>query len=563
MIIIELFKLFGSILVDNAEANKSISKTDKNAEGLGSKLMSGIKTAGMWGAAIGAGAAAAGGAMLAMANKTAEAADFIDKLSERTGINREELQRWKYAAEQSGADIGKLEVGMKKLSETMDKASTGSKLGAEAFDRLGISMEEVESKSPSEMFELVAKKLADMPDSAERNALGNQLLGKSYTELMPLLNAGSEGMQQLKDRADELGIVMSEDAVKANVVFGDTLADVKSSFGAVFMHLSDEFLPALQSFLDFILANMPEIQKVVVVAFDYIGKVMKFVIGVVNDYLMPALKYFVDLVRENMPEIQSFFEVTFKYIGEIITAFVELALAFWDKFGGYIMSQTKVIFDTTKTVIEAAFKVIKGILDVFIGLFTGDWERMGEGLTQIWQGLWKGIEAIVRGAWGLISNAFNSLRSAIQNWFANLASSAYQWGRNMISGFVDGIKSMASAVSSAVSGVVGNAKSFIGFNSPTEKGEGRHIVEWGENMIQGFLDGVKKATPQVEATLGAIIPGIDTRQASASQVSTSPSIINEFNIQSMTVRDEQDIKKIARELFILQKSAGRGLGIIV
>jgi hypothetical protein len=73
--------------------------------------------------------------MLALANKTAETADVIDKLSERTGINREELQRWKYAAEQSGGDIGKLEVGMKKLSDVMDGATNGSKANVEAFGK--------------------------------------------------------------------------------------------------------------------------------------------------------------------------------------------------------------------------------------------------------------------------------------------------------------------------------------------------------------------------------------------------------------------------------------------
>ena len=109
----EIFKLFGSILVDSSKAEESISKTEKKAGGLGDKLKSGIATAAKFGAGLVAAAGAAVGGMIALANKTAETADFIDKLSERTGINREELQRWKYAADQSGADIGKLEVGIK------------------------------------------------------------------------------------------------------------------------------------------------------------------------------------------------------------------------------------------------------------------------------------------------------------------------------------------------------------------------------------------------------------------------------------------------------------------
>ncbi|MDD3741937.1 MAG: hypothetical protein PHH30_11940, partial [Bacteroidales bacterium] len=54
---------FGSILVDNEEANKSISATEKKAGGLGSKLGSLIGTAAKVGAGIAVGVGAAGTAL--------------------------------------------------------------------------------------------------------------------------------------------------------------------------------------------------------------------------------------------------------------------------------------------------------------------------------------------------------------------------------------------------------------------------------------------------------------------------------------------------------------------
>ena len=71
----EIFRLFGSIFIDNEEANKSISKTEEKAEGLGSKLGNGIKTAAKWGAAIVGGATAAAGGLMAVATKTAATTD--------------------------------------------------------------------------------------------------------------------------------------------------------------------------------------------------------------------------------------------------------------------------------------------------------------------------------------------------------------------------------------------------------------------------------------------------------------------------------------------------------
>lgn len=72
---IELFKLVGSIMVNSDEANKSISKTEKNAEGVGNKLKSGIKTAAKWGAGVAVAAGTAITGMTKMAKSTAAHAD--------------------------------------------------------------------------------------------------------------------------------------------------------------------------------------------------------------------------------------------------------------------------------------------------------------------------------------------------------------------------------------------------------------------------------------------------------------------------------------------------------
>ena len=89
----EIFKLFGSILVDNAAANQSISKTEEKAEGLGKKFLSGVGTAAKWGIAIGGAALAGAAALGGIAMKTAETTDRIDKLSAKTGLSKQAFQK--------------------------------------------------------------------------------------------------------------------------------------------------------------------------------------------------------------------------------------------------------------------------------------------------------------------------------------------------------------------------------------------------------------------------------------------------------------------------------------
>lgn len=286
----EIFKLFGSVFVNTDEAEKSIGKVDKKGQDLAKNVGDMTGKVNKMALGVAGVATAVGGGLFALANKTAETADEIDKLSERTGISRENLQEWKYAAGQSGADIGKLEVGVKKLSDVVTSATQGNAAAQSSFEQLGVSLTDTDGKAKTteQVFEDVMYALSDMEQGTARNALGNDLLGKSYTEMLPLLNAGSDGMTGLKDRSRELGLVMSEENVKANVLFGDTLDDVKQSAGAVFTGLSNDLLPVLQKMLDWILKNMPSIQEKATKIFNGLGDAIKWVTDNSN-WLIPVL----------------------------------------------------------------------------------------------------------------------------------------------------------------------------------------------------------------------------------------------------------------------------------
>ena len=78
-----IFSLFGSIFIDNEAANKSIDETtqkaDKSGKSMGASFKSIVGGIGKAAAAVGSGALAIGASLYGMANKTASAADAIDK----------------------------------------------------------------------------------------------------------------------------------------------------------------------------------------------------------------------------------------------------------------------------------------------------------------------------------------------------------------------------------------------------------------------------------------------------------------------------------------------------
>ena len=65
---------------------------------------------------------------------------------------------------------------------------------------------------------------------------------------------------------------------------------------------------------------------------------------------------------------------------------------------------------------------------------------------------------------------------------------------------------------------------------------------------------------QVEAALPSVMPGGGGAGAESSGGTT---ITNHFEIASLVVREEADVKKISRELYNMQKSKSRGKGVVM
>lgn len=354
----EIFKLFGSIFVDSSEAEKSISKTEEKAEGLGSKLGNGIKTAAKWGTAIVGGATAATGALMGVATKTAATTDRIDKLSQKIGLSRQGFQEWEFILSQSGTDIEKLQMGMKTLVSQVDQADKGVGKGADNFARLGISVRDTTGnlKDQETLFNEVMVALQNMEDGTEKARLANELLGRSGSELMPLLNGAAGSIDEMKQQAHDLGLVIGDDAVDAGVLFTDTMDQLKRSFSAMSTGIGASVFPIVQQFAEFIIANMPMIQEV-------LGNVMNSL----GDAVAAVLPFLMDLIQNALPPmIDLFSQIASNILPPVITLFTDILQAVLppliELFSGIIATILPPLMDLLTIIIE-------DILPPFIDLF--------------------------------------------------------------------------------------------------------------------------------------------------------------------------------------------------
>jgi methyl-accepting chemotaxis protein len=230
------------ISVDGTQAINQLDKIAKSATGIDSKLGqvgSALKGAFAGAAVIGAVTAVAG----AFKN-AANAMDELFKASQKVGVTTESLSRLKYAAEQSGVGFEGLQTGLRKLNKSLADVETGTSSAARALRELGVKG----GDSPEEALSKIAEAFASVPDSAQKTALALELFGKSGADLIPLLNEGADGLKELTDRAEKLGLVLDEKTAKQAELFNDSLDDISLSMGAITKQITAGALPALSAF---------------------------------------------------------------------------------------------------------------------------------------------------------------------------------------------------------------------------------------------------------------------------------------------------------------------------
>ncbi len=206
---------------------------------------------------------AVGTATMVAMQKASDATDRVDKLSQKIGISRQGFQEWDFILSQSGTNIEKMQVGMKTLVNRMEESAKGSGVGADALKRLGVSATDSSGnlKKQEQVMEEVVRKMQDMPEGAEKSKLAFDLFGKSGLELMPLLNSVGGSVDELKDKAHELGLVLSDEAIDAGVNFQDAMDQLKRSLGGVGTQILATLMPTVTEWAGQIAVLTGKVQK--------------------------------------------------------------------------------------------------------------------------------------------------------------------------------------------------------------------------------------------------------------------------------------------------------------
>lgn len=249
----DVFNLVAKLTLDSSEYDQGLSDAEDSTSSFGGILSALGSVAGGVGiaftavttavTAVGAATVGTGKAIWEATSGVAEYGDNIDKMSQKMGISAQAYQEWDAVMQHSGTSMESMKASMKTLANAVEK-------GNEAFERIGLTQEQLANMSQEQIFEATLAGLQNVEDTTERTYLAGQLLGRGATELGALLNTSAEETQAMRDRVRELGGVLSDEAVKSAAQFQDNLQDLQTAIDGVKRGILSELLPAFNGLMD-------------------------------------------------------------------------------------------------------------------------------------------------------------------------------------------------------------------------------------------------------------------------------------------------------------------------
>jgi enamine deaminase RidA (YjgF/YER057c/UK114 family) len=229
-----------SLSADTARFQSDLGKAQREAEKFGKEV--GRSLTKLAGVLVALGGATGFGALV---RGQIDAADQAGKLAQKVGIAVDQLSRYQVAAKFADVENSQLQTGLQQLAKNQADFVAGTGEAAEAFRALGISEKEVANLhgDTAKLFELVSGKLASFQDGANKTALAMRIFGRSGSELIPLINS----MDELKGKADELGLVIDSNTAKAADQFNDAMDSIGMSIQAIGLSIAKDLLPMLNA----------------------------------------------------------------------------------------------------------------------------------------------------------------------------------------------------------------------------------------------------------------------------------------------------------------------------
>ena len=376
------------------------------------------------------------GGLAALVGKTIEAGDKFNDLSQRTGVSVESLARFNKAAATSGTDIDSVAKSLNKLNLGMvDAATTGKGPASDALNSLGISATDASGKlkNADQVMLEIADAFSKMQDGPRKSALAFDLLGKSGTEMIPMLNEGGRAIESLSVK------MTGAFAEKADE-YNDKLAMLGGKIGALAAGITVALLPALDAVTTVLtvvvdgFASLPgPIQSIVgglallAVSFTVLAPIaasMLTVLGAFQGLAIGAtIAGWLGALGPLATALSAFAAAIVGWpllIGAALVAVGALLYTFRDDIGKVIGDIGKAVGAAVGAVVDAIAATIRTGLSAVWDWVSGSIGRVASALSKPFEIAAGGIKNVLRSVLSFAANVINSFIGAINQMIQNV-----------------------------------------------------------------------------------------------------------------------------------------------
>jgi hypothetical protein len=149
-------------------------------------------------------------------------------------MTTDEVQKYKFAAEQVGLTTQQMTTAFKLLANHMGAGSTltGMSHAIKLFGQYGLSTRDAQGKMKGlpEMLGDVADRMSKFDNAAQRVRFANEMMGEMGFRLIPLLMNGSAAVKKLFEDFNTLNLAMREKFINTAFLTGQRVKMMKQAF---------------------------------------------------------------------------------------------------------------------------------------------------------------------------------------------------------------------------------------------------------------------------------------------------------------------------------------------
>lgn len=503
-------KAMDSLGNETDDTGKALDDAGKNALTFGDILKANVLSEAIIGGvkALGSAIKDVASGMVDLVKDSAKSADEINTLSKQTGLSTDTIQKFQYAADVIDVPLDTLTGSLSKLTKTMSTAKSGSGAAADAFKQLGISVTDDNGalRDNEEVFKEIIAALGEIDNETERDATAMTLLGKSAQDLNPLILGGADALEELGQKAEEAGLILSSSELNDLNSVQDAFDEMTATLQKAGMSIVSTFAEPLSEALNTLVGYVQRLTK----AFkeggweamagelgSIVEEIVKFLtdnIDKIGKFAEDVLTKFIDIFVENLPKLipaavsllVTLGTALIDHLDELIDAAFQIVSSLAeeilkpDNLTKIINAGVKLLVALVSNTVEIIAGLIAALPEIIMGLVNGltdpeNLAKMAEAGKELMNAVWSGIKSIAStvGRWvsEWVSSTFGGGGSgSIMDSFNDLVTSQ-GYHIDYSTGSLVQTPTYGYAADDIGQGIVGNAKGGTTINLVTPDAE--------------------------------------------------------------------------------------------